>query len=235
MSLAELLQNLKGFEWVDLSHTLEANIPAWPTHARFSKVLHSTYEWGDAACHYGLTMSEHTGTHADAPCHFIPDGKTLDQLPVDNLAGRAVTLSFPDLAPGAAVTAEMLEEASKAAGVMIAPGDIVLLRFGWDRLWALGREGRGFTAGWPGLAGSGARLLADRGVKAVGCDVVAIDASGAAQNPAHYELLGRGVLIIENLTNLDRLTAESLFLALPLKIGGGTGSPVRAVGLIPRS
>lgn len=233
MSLTSLLGLLNQAEWVDLSHTLEEGMPAWPTHARFSKVLYASQAWGDAACHYGLTLSEHSGTHMDAPCHFIADGQTIDRIPVNSLVARAVTLHFPDVGPGEVVTAQMLQHAASAAGVNLTAGDVVLLRFDWSRRWAVGREGRAYGAGWPGLARDGARLLADLGIRAVGCDVFAIDASGAAENPAHHELLGRGVLIVENLVNLDRLPAASLFLALPLKIGSGTGSPIRAVALLP--
>ena len=60
-----------GYAWVDLSHALEEDVPAYPTHARFGKALYESYEYGDVARHYGLTMSEHTGTHMDAPLHTV--------------------------------------------------------------------------------------------------------------------------------------------------------------------
>jgi kynurenine formamidase len=89
-----------GYEWIDLSHTLEEDIPAYPTHARFGRALYESYEYGDPALHYGLTTSEHTGTNMDAPLHFIPEGPAADHIPLDRLAGHAATIGAPDLGAG---------------------------------------------------------------------------------------------------------------------------------------
>jgi kynurenine formamidase len=109
-----------------------------------------------------------------------------------------------------------------------------LIRYGWDRRWAAGPEGRRFLEDWPGLSGEAAEYLVGKGVSLVGCDTLAIDATVSTENPAHYTLLGAEVYIVENLKNLERLPPFCLFLALPLKIEGGSGSPVRAVALVPR-
>jgi kynurenine formamidase len=92
-----------GHEWIDLSHTLEEDIPAYPTHARFGRALYESYEYSDAALHYGLTLGEHTGTHMNAPLHFISEGPAhygTDEIPLDRLAGRAATIEATDLGAG---------------------------------------------------------------------------------------------------------------------------------------
>jgi kynurenine formamidase len=224
------------YEWVDLSHTLERDIPAYPTHARFGKTLYESYEYGDAARHYGLTMSEHTGTHMDAPLHFISEGTAhygTDEIPLHRLAGRAATVEATDLGAGDLLTVGRIEAWEEEHGPIEAK-DRVLLRYGWDRWWATGPEGRRFLEDWPGLSAEAAEYLVEKGVSLVGCDTPAIDAALSTENPAHYALLGHEAYIVENLKNLDRLPPFCLFIALPLKIRDGSGSPVRAVALVPR-
>ena len=222
-----------GYEWVDLSHTLEEEIPAYPTHARFGKTLYESYEYGDVALHYGLTMSEHTGTHMDAPLHFISEGPAVDEIPLDRLAGRAATIGATDLGAGDLLMVEHIESWEAEHG-SIGAGDRVMIRYGWDERWATGPDGRRFLEDWPGLSGEAAEYLVKKGVSLVGCDTLAVDAAVSESNPAHYALLGNEVYIVENLKNLNRLPPFCLFLALPLKIKGGSGSPVRAVALVER-
>ncbi len=225
-----------GYEWVDLSHTLEEDIPAWPTHARFGQTLYESYEYGDVARHYGLTMSEHTGTHMDAPLHFIRSGPAhygIDEVPLERLAGRAATIEATGLGADDLLAVDRIRDWEAEHG-RIEARDRVLIRYGWDERWATGPEGRRFLEGWPGLSGEAAEYLVEKDVSLVGCDTLAVDAAGSEENPAHYALLGNEVYVVENLKNLDRLPPFCLFLALPLKIEGGSGSPVRAVALVPR-
>ncbi len=229
-----LVALMRGAEWIDLSHTLEEEMPAWPTHARFGKTLYEDYAAGDVARHYGLTMSEHTGTHMDAPLHFIPSGPAhygADRIPLDRLAGRAATIPVMGLGPGELLPAGRIQEWEDEHGRLEA-GDRVLFRYGWDERWRTGPEGRRFLENWPGLSGGAAEYLVGRGVALVGCDTMAVDAGDTRENPAHHALLGNEVYVVENLKNLDRLPPFCVFLALPLKIKDGSGSPVRAVALV---
>lgn len=226
----------EGHDWIDLSHTLEVGIPAWPTHARFSRVLHESQDLGDAATHHGLTMSEHTGTHMDAPLHFVPDGPAhygTDEIPLERLAGRAATIEAADLGAGDLLGPDRIQTWEREHG-HIERGDRVLVRYGWDARWATGLEGRRYLEDWPGLSGEAADYLVGRGVALVGCDTLAVDAAGSLENPAHHALLGNEVCVVENLKNLGDLPPFCLFVTLPLKIKGGSGSPVRAVALVPR-
>jgi kynurenine formamidase len=235
--LSTLVEGLRGSRLVDLSHTLEEGIPAWPTHARFGQTLYESYEYGDVARHYGLTVSEHTGTHLDAPLHFVEGGPAhygVDEVPLDRLAGRAATLDATDLGPDDLLGADRIRAWEREHGE-IAPRDKLLIRYGWDERWATGPQGRRFLDAWPGLSGEAAEYLVEKGVSLVGCDTMSVDATGSGEsNPAHHALLGNEVYIVENLKNLHRLPPFCLFVAFPLKIRGGSGSPVRAVALVPR-
>lgn len=226
----------EGFDWIDLSHTLEEDIPAWPTHARFGRTLYESQELGDAATHYGLTISEHSGTHMDAPLHFVSEGPAhygTEKIPLERLAGRAATIQATDLGAGDLLLVDHVKTWETEHGPLEA-GDCVLMRYGWDERWTTGREGRRFLEDWPGLSGDAAEYLVEKGVALVGCDTMAVDAAGSAENPAHHALLGNEVYVVENLKNLDLLPPYSFFMAFPLKIRGGSGSPVRAVALVPR-
>jgi kynurenine formamidase len=233
--LLSLARRLRSFRWVDLSHALEENIPAWPTHARFGRTLYESYEYGDVARHSGLTLGEHTGTHLDAPLHFIGSGPAhyaVDDVPLDRLACRATTIDATDLGPDGLLGVDRVR-AWEAEYGRIEAGDGVLIRYGWDERWRTGPAGRRFLEDWPGLGEEAAEYLAERHVSLVGCDTVSVDAAASGESPAHYALLGSEVYVVENLNNLDRLPPFCLFMAFPLKIGGGSGSPVRALALAP--
>ncbi|WP_207956879.1 cyclase family protein [Rubrobacter tropicus] len=226
----------EGHEWIDLSHTLEEGIPAWPTHTRFGRTLYESQELGDVATHHGLTISEHTGTHMDAPLHFIPQGRAhygTDEIPLERLAGRAATIEATGFGAGDLLGVDHVEAWEREHGT-IERGDRVLIRYGWDERWATGREGRRFLEDWPGLSGEAAEYLVGKGVALVGCDTMAVDAAGSPENLAHHALLGNEVYVVENLKNLVRLPPFAFFMAFPLKIKDGSGSPVRAVALVPR-
>lgn len=220
---------------VDLTHTLEENIPCWPTQARFGHVLYESYELGDVACHYQLVMSEHTGTHMDAPMHFIRSGEahvSIDDVPLSRVIGRAATLDATHLPKNGLLQKTDVQAWEDQHGEL-RRGDIVLIRYGFDKLWKLRPNDKEYAKDWPGVGREAAEYFVEKGVQLVGCDTFAIDAYNTEENPAHYTLLGNQVLIVENLNNLDLLPPFSLFLALPLKIKEGSGSPVRAIALVP--
>jgi kynurenine formamidase len=232
--VAAALAALADAEWIDLTHTLEEDIPAVPTHARYGHTLYQSYEYGDPACHYRITMGEHTGTHIDAPLHFVPEGEAhydIASVPLDRLVGRAVTVEATDLGPDERLTADHVSDWEAEHGAIEA-GDRVLVRFGWDERWGTGADGRAFSEDWPGLSGEAAAYLTDRGVTMVGTDAFAIDAARAEGFPAHHELLGNETYILENLANLSALPPVSVLFTFPLKVDGGSGSPIRAVALV---
>jgi kynurenine formamidase len=237
-SLQSLLGMFDDLRMVDLSHRLEAGIPSYPTHPKYFQMPWRSL--GDPAEMNQLVLGEHTGTHIDAPSHFVREGdparRHIDELALQGFFGRALTMTFGPFAERNEFVRAADIEAWERDHVEIRSEDIVLVNFQWAGRWTRVPEGFGFLEDWPGLSRDAADLLADRGVKAVGTDCVSLDPGdgGGGELAAHYTLLPAGILIIENVANLDLLPAESFVMALPLPIANGTGSPVRAVAFVPR-
>jgi arylformamidase len=226
----------------DVSPPLEEGIPVWPGHPPL--VIHK-----DARNHaqHGyfsqtIVISEHTGAHVDAPAHVAASlmSETIDTVPVDALIGpyKKYDLTGLDLAAGETAGADDLRAAEARDGFGLEPGDIAIMQFGWDRhLKPAGAdpEERAWIAGnTPGLSEEACRYLADAGVKAVAADTATCDSAVVdgviLSDPGHKtHFLPRGILIVENLVGLAAAPATGLFIALPLKIAGGSGSPIRAV------
>ena len=235
--VAALRAALRSAEVVDLSQTLEEHMPHYPTHSKFFHNLWGSYWHGGRSLTYQLVMNEHNGTHVDAPAHFISDAKpeahvTIDRVPAGRLLGRGVRLDCKNMKEGEYVTADFIESWEQKHGPLEA-GDIVLFNFGWSAHWQLRPQDERYTKDWPGVSHDAARYLVEKSVAALGVDTLSPDPPAAlASNPIHPFVLERQVLIIENLTNLDRLPDIFLFVAAPLKIRGGSGSPIRALAII---
>jgi kynurenine formamidase len=176
--------------------------------------------------------------------HFAEDGATADAVPLRRLVGTAAVVDVT--ARAAADRDALLEvadlEADEARHGAIPPGAMVLVRTGWASRWPdaaryLGTAVRGDTAGlhFPGVSEAAARWLVEqRAVKAVGIDTASIDRGTSADFQAHRVLSAAGVPVFENLANLDRLPArQAVVVALPMKIRGGSGGPLRALAILP--
>jgi arylformamidase len=223
-------------EAIDLSHSLEEGMPVWPTLSRYFKTLWSSIHYGDEATAHQLLMNEHSGTHVDAPAHFLPPDhphhRWVDEVPLEQWIGRACLLGCDALERRSAVSADHVL-AWEARHGRIERGDIAVFEFGWWRKWALRPDDAAFLTDWPGLGLDCVALLLERGVKAVGVDTLSPDVFDDAASPVHKALLGDGVVIIENLANLDRVPPIFHLMALPLKVKGGSGAPCRAAALVP--
>lgn len=239
-SSGALVTMFRDLEIVDLSHRMQTGMPTFPTHPKYFIAPYPGM--GDPAEFNQLIMSDHSGTHVDAPAHFVPPGSDTgrvftDQLDPATLIGRLITIP---LGPFDAVSHAIEPTAVtdwEAEHTTIEPGDIVIFNTRWGREnWAEIPGGFDYLRGWPGLTGDTAVLLRERGVSAVGIDCISIDPGDRAGDDlrAHYELLPHGVLVMENLTNLDALPPVSFLIALPLRLGDATGSPVRPIALVPR-
>jgi kynurenine formamidase len=222
---------------VDLTRALADGIPTHPVHPKYYQMRWCVI--GDPAEVNQLLLSEHTGTHIDAPSHFVPSGaarKHIHELPLDGFHGRSLRVTMgPFESTNATVTARDLRE-WEDAHTAIKSGDVVLMDFQWGSRWKTGPAGESFLDRWPGLSADAAAYLADKRVKMVGTDCISLDPGdgGGGKMAAHYTLLPEGILILENVANLQSLPLQSYFMALPLNIEGGTGSPVRAVAFVPR-
>lgn len=237
LDVLALVSFIRNARVVDLSQTLEEHMPSFPAHARFFSNPWNSYALGDRSLHYQLIMSDHSGTHVDAPIHFLCNGPpdahvAVDQIPPTRLIGRGVRIDFRGLKEGDYVTAARVIGWEGEHGE-IAAGDIVLLDFGWAQRWSRRPNHHGFVDNWPGVSMDAAEYLISKSVAALGVDTLSPDPPEVLSTKlVHPVLLERQVLIIENLTNLDQVSDFFLFVALPLKIRGGSGSPIRAIAFI---
>jgi arylformamidase len=171
---------------------------------------------GDPANVSALNFGTHTGTHMDAPLHFIEGAAGIDAVPLDLLIGPALVLE---------VDAETLVEPKHLTDARIASHQRVLLKTRNSKLW----DRPSFAREYVGLSLEGARLLIERGVKLVGIDYLSVEAYGVTGHPVHKTLLGAGMVILEGL-DFRRVTPGVYELyCLPLRIAGGDGAPCRAV------
>lgn len=235
---------------VDLSHTYDETTLFWPTSDvfRLEKVADGVTPAGYYYAANNVFTAEHGGTHIDSPIHFAQGRLTVDQIPLDRLVAAAVVIDVSDKAnidSDYQVTAADLQEAEQADGP-IPDGAIVLLRTGYSQRWPdaaryLGTAERGPQAvaklHFPGLHPDAARwLVASRKVAAVGIDTASIDYGQSTHYESHRALFERDVPAFENLAALERVPRRgAVVIALPMKIGGGSGAPLRAIAIVPRS
>jgi kynurenine formamidase len=233
---------------VDLSHTFGSDAIFWPTADpfRLDKVADGMTPAGFYYASNNFFTSEHGGTHMDAPVHFAQGSHTADQVPLDRLLGPALVLDVTEPSGRNAdyqVTTADLQAWEKTNGP-IEPNAILLIRTGFSRHWPdatryLGTAERGAAAvpklHFPGLHPEAAAwLVANRPIKAIGIDTASIDFGQSTLYESHRALYAKNIPAFENLTSLDQLPARGAFVvALPMKIKGGSGAPLRAVAILP--
>jgi kynurenine formamidase len=233
---------------VDLSHAYDAKAIFWPTAEpfRLDKVADGVTPGGYYYAANDFFSSEHGGTHIDAPLHFAQGRQSVDQIPLDRLIGAALVIDVSAKAAGNAdyqVSVEDLQAWEKQHGPLAADA-IVLLKTGYANRWPdaakyLGTAERGEAAvaklHFPGLHPDAARwLVANRPIKAIGIDTASIDYGQSTTYESHRALYERNIPAFENLASLDRLPPRGAWIvALPMKIAGGSGAPLRAVAIIP--
>ena len=233
---------------VDLSHDYSDETVFWPTAESFKleKVADGITDLGYYYAANNFATSEHGGTHIDAPVHFARGHQSVDQIPLDRLIGGAIVVDVTAACASQAdyrVTSDDFTRWERTNGE-IPNGAIVLIRTGYSRFWPdaaryLGTAERGAGAvaklHFPGLHPDAARWLADsRRIKAIGIDTASIDYGQSTLYESHRILYERDVPAFENLTNLDRLPQSGAWVvALPMKIKGGSGAPLRAIAIVP--
>ncbi len=234
---------------VDLSHTYDASTIFWPTAEPFKldKVADGVTPGGYYYAANNFRTAEHGGTHIDAPVHFASGKHAVDGIPLDQLVGVAAVVDVAAKCEANAdylVTQADLEAWEKTHG-QIPAGAILLIRTDFSKRWPdaaryLGTAERGAQAvpklHFPGVHPEAARwLVANRSIKAIGIDTASIDYGQSTDYQTHRVLYERDIPGLENLTNLDRLPATGAqIVALPMKIGGGSGAPLRAVAFVQR-
>ena len=238
-----------GGELVDLSHAYDETTVFWPTSDTFR--LEQTFDGITPGGYYyasnNVFTAEHGGTHLDAPLHFARGAQAVDQIPIERFFGAAVVVDVvaqSERDPDFQISTEDLMAAERGQGAIPADA-IVLLRTGFSRRWPdaaryLGTAARGADAvrdlHFPGLHPDAAQwLIANRSIRAIGIDTASIDYGQSTLYETHRALFERNIPAFENLTGLERLPLRGAsIVALPMKIGGGSGAPLRAVAILPR-
>jgi len=231
---------------VDLTHPFNAQTLYWPTSPsgfQLQQLSHGVAAGGWFYAANALCAPEHGGTHLDAPIHFFESGLTVDRIPMENLVGSAVVLDIspqasrdPDyrLTPGDVAAFEQKHG-------RIRPGTLVLLRTGWSRRWPDRKRyfgddtpGDASKLHFPSFGEAAAKLLVEeRKAAALGVDTASIDYGQSKDFAVHRIAAARNVPGLENLMSLESLPPTgAIVFALPMKIEGGSGGPVRVVALL---
>ncbi|HYP25819.1 MAG TPA: cyclase family protein [Blastocatellia bacterium] len=234
--------------WVDLSYDLSSETVYWPTAEPFKleTVSEGMTEKGYYYSAYKFCAAEHGGTHIDAPIHFAQGRNTVDEIPLTQLVAPAVKIDVSQKALANRdyqIGIEDLESWESSNG-KIPDGSIVLLQTGYGRHWPdrvryLGTDRRGpegvSELHFPGLHPEAAGwLVRNRRVNAVGIDTASIDYGQSQTFDSHVTLMGENIPALENVANMDKVpTSGAQLIALPIKIKGGSGGPVRIVAFVP--
>ena len=222
---------------IDLSHRIQEGMqiyPGDPVPLISPSLIHEK-----DYCHVDqLQLGSHTGTHIDAPYHFVPEGRRIDEIDAGSFMGYGVLVDVSAKADQQLILPEDL----KPYAHEIQPGDFVIIRTGWDRFFGTDRYFQ-----HPHLSAASAEYLYQCGVSIVAIDALSVDSSfsdaeganfpvegpeseTATEYPAHDILMNHGILIVENLCRLDQIReVRGLYAFLPLKLADSDGSPIRAV------
>lgn len=230
--------------WVDLTHPFDEKTIYWPTAQSFKlEVVHKGTTpggWWYESNNY--SASEHGGTHLDSPVHFAEGKWSVDQIPLERLIGPAVVinLSTKIRKPDYQVSVKDITDWEAKEGA-IGSGTMVLVYTGWSKRWPdkksyLGTDQPGDVKNlhFPGFSPKAAELLVARQVMAVGLDTPSLDYGQSKDFKSHGIFGSANILGFENVANLDQLPPRGAKVyALPMKIGGGSGAPLRIVAELP--
>jgi kynurenine formamidase len=242
--MAQKVPVLPSGRVVDLSHPFDASTVYWPTAEGFK--LDTDFEGmtdkGYFYSAYRYSAAEHGGTHLDAPVHFAKGRHHVDEIPLEQLMGNGIVIDVTSQCaanPDYLVSVADFQNWERRNG-RIRPDTIVFLRTGFgkrypDRKAYLGTEERGADAvaklHFPGLDPAAARWLTqNRSIKAIGLDTASIDYGQSTLLESHRILMEKNIPAFENVANLELLPAKGFsVIALPMKIKGGSGGPLRIV------
>jgi arylformamidase len=209
----------------DISVPIGQGMPSWPTNPPVRITPVKEIDAGGSSNVTELEMNTHTGTHVDAPAHFIGGGATVDRIGLDVLVGPCVVLQ--DTAADALdpeVVERLLEDARRDGWLGQAGHDRILFKTRSSALWDL----PDFSKDYVSLDEGGARVLLERGVRLVGVDYLSVERFGGT-GEVHRLLLGGGIVAVEGLDLRDVEAGVYELACLPLKIAGADGAPCRAM------
>ena len=210
---------------IDLTLTISEEIPTFPGSPQPNFINWETLE-KDGYNLELLFLSSHTGTHIDAPYHFLKKGQKIHQVVTRRLVTEAILIKIRKVA-NQSITKTDIQKFEKKFG-KIEDGSTVIFHTGWQK--NLKKES--YFLKNPGLAVSAAKYLASKKINMVGIDSPSIDLGKDSKFSVHHILAKSGILIVENLANLEKINSEMFHLIVaPLKLKNATGSPIRAMAL----
>jgi len=209
---------------IDLSHTLSSSISVYPG-SEHPVIKNTALLEQKGYREKDLAVSTHHGTHIDLPCHLLSEGLHTGNAPPERFYGKGMVMDFRSFDPGVIIHVDILQH-RKAE---ISNISFLLLLTGMDRYW----KTPAYTGKYPVLGKEAAEYLAQFHLKGIGIDTLSVDPVGDPELPVHKTLLSANIIIIENLTGLEKLLGkEFIFCCFPLKIEEGDGSPVRACAIM---
>lgn len=239
---------LKNGQWIDLTYDFDENTVYWPTNVPFrhDTVFYGFHENGYFYSSFKYSAEEHGGTHFDAPLHFGEGRSSVEKVPVSQLTGEGIVIDVSEKAlknRDYLVTVEDFMDWEKEYG-QIPDRAIILLHTGFGQFWNdhekfTGTSKTGMEAipelHFPGLHPDAAKWLAkNRNINAIGLDTPSIDYGQSRDFMAHRILCENDITIYENVAHLEKVPHRgSYIIALPMKIRGGSGAPLRIVAFIP--
>ncbi len=224
------------YKLIDLTHTLDSNIPTWNGHCGFNHGLHLDYadcKGDDKFRVMKLNMHAGIGTHMDAPSHCIPGSLCIDDLDVNDLVFPCVVIDISDKCHERySLSIQDVMDFESTYG-SITKGSYVMVHTGWSRFWDEPSKYHNNHI-FPSISEEAAKLLLDQGVNALGIDTLSSDRPEDGFK-VHQAFLGAGKILIENVANLGQIPPTGCYvMALPIKIQDGTEAPIRLVGLVEK-
>lgn len=207
---------------IDLTHMLTEDMSVYPGSEK--PVLEQTNSIKkDGYAELKITMYTHTGTHMDAPAHMIEGGKTLEKFKPGKFFGPALCIDCMDIQNSLITKQHLIDYEEKLKKV-----DFVLFKTGWSAKW----KTKDYFLNYPTLSTEACNWIAKFNLKGIGLDTISVDTIHSDNMENHHIILGKGMVIIENMTNLNELDEEIFTLScFPLKFENADGSPVWAVAM----
>lgn len=215
----------------DLSHSINPEMPTYVGEPKPEFHPHFTIK-NNKVNVTKITMGSHTGTHVDAPKHFLLDGIGIDEASLTRFIGEAVVADFSEKGVGHGINSKDLEKCS--ASIDIRKSDILLIYTGTSDLWD-NKDADSARTAFSYLDPSGADWIVSRGIKCVGIDSFSMEKYGFEEGKSHKKLLSNGIGIVEGLNNTLKMFAgrRVFFVCIPLRLEGLDGSPVRPLIFTP--
>ena len=207
---------------LDISIPIRSGMPIWPGDPAVTLTQISAIAKGDSANITHLSMGVHTGTHIDAPKHFIDDGETVDQIPLQKLIGKVIVI---EIDKHVNVISEQILKSHPSIHRLV---EIQKVLFRTRNSWNWNQASESFNINYVGIDSSGARFLSQFRLDLIGIDYLSIASYDDTEIP-HKTLLSEGIILLEGLNLFDVPEGIYQLYCLPLTIHGGEGAPARAV------